>query len=155
MKRTTVEVDGEEWELNDKPKMGTVRYVQKMQMQMFQDNLSDEQIKELVEESDGEELNESDLMEKMIQDKGMDSMADLMWDQSIMGPLQAICLATDRKLTNEDVDKMPAPDFMELRDKSNKILGGNAKDFLDELGIDTSSMLNENEVQEEADLPTA
>lgn len=153
MKTATVNIDGEEWKLDDNPLMGTVRYVQQMQMEMLQDNISEDKMKSLVEGSEDDEIPEDELMQAMIEDKGMSGIADIMWDQSLIGDIQLICLASDRKLTSKKVDDMPSRDFMELKSKSRKILGGSAEDFLKELGIDTSSMLNEQEMEDQ--LPNA
>lgn len=142
MPAKTVEVDGEDWDLDDNPSMGTVKYVQNLQMDIFKERLTEEQLSELADDGGGE-VSESDMMKKFLDNEGMDGMMDMMWDNSVLPTLQTICLASDRKVTMDQVDEMGSQKFITLKEASEEALGGDAQDFFKMLGLDTSFQQNE------------
>lgn len=142
MPAKTVEVDGEEWGLDGDPSMGTVKYVRSLEMEMFRDKLTDEQVTDLAEGSGGE-IDESDMMKQFLEDEGMDGMMEMMWDNDILPVLQTICLASDKKLTTDQVDNMSSRTFQELKEAAEEALGGDADDFFNQLGLASSFQQNE------------
>lgn len=136
---STVEVDGEEYELTDNPSMGTVKEVQQMQMSLLMRNLSEEELRDM------ESFSESEFLGKIIDKKGMDAVGEMVWGRSILSAAQTISLATDEVFDIDEIEKMGSRDFQKLLNACEEELGGDADDFFNELNVGTS--LTEREAQ--------
>lgn len=139
---STVEVNGEDYELDDNPSMGTVKEVQNMQMSLLMDHLEEDDLRDM------ESFSESEFLGKVIDKKGMQAVNDMIWGRSILSAAQTISLATDEVFDIDEVEDMGAKDFRKLLDSAEEELGGDADDFFSELNVGTS--LTENEVQASA-----
>lgn len=131
-----LEVNGHEYNVIGNPDMGTVKYVQEMEIEMMRKYLDDDTILEL------DQADDDDLMQEILEDADIEDFKQMMWERSIQEPIQTISLATNEKLDSSDVDDMKALDFKELLNESETALDGTATDFMDELGIGISSTVN-------------
>lgn len=149
----TIEVDGEEYTLDGNPSMGTVKYVQELQIGILQDYLEDENIMQM------ESMDDNDLMETILEaEGGVQNLKDMMWDNQILTTAQTIILATDHKFDLDEFEEMSALDFRDLKEASEVALGSEkepqtAEDFMDSLGLGMSSRLSE--IQERAEQQAA
>lgn len=145
----TIEISGEEHELAGKPSMGTVKYVQELQIDILQDYLSDEQILEM------DSMQNEDVMGAILEgDDGIQNLKDMMWENNILETAQTIILATDYHFDLSEFEEMPALQFKEAKERAEKALGSEsepqtAADFMDDLGIGISSRVKE--IQQEAE----
>lgn len=131
----TITVDGEEYRVTGEPSMGTVKFVQQMEIEVMRRHLSDDALLQM-EQSD-------DAMEDILEDANIEDFKEMMWDRSLQEPLQTICLGVDREFTIDEVEEMPALGFKELKEVSEEELGGTAQDFIEALGIGISSTVSE------------
>lgn len=134
---TTVQASGREYEVTGNPTMGTVQYVQEMEIEMMREHLGDEVILKM------DQADEDELMADLLEEADVEDFKSMMWERSLMDPLQTICLATDEKLEPEEVEDMRALEFQELLEESEEALGGDAAHFTEKLGINLSSKVNE------------
>ena len=139
----TIQVDGREFRVSGNPDMGTVKYVQQMEIEMMRQYLDDQTLLEM------DQVEDDELMSQLLEDADIDDFKQMMWDRSVQEPIQTICLATNEKLETADTDEMKALDFKKLLEASREALNGSASDFMDELGIDISSKVNQMEEMEE------
>ena len=137
----TFEVDGEEYEVTGNPQLGTVRWVQPLDMRLMTEHLDEEALQK------AEELDDDEWLEQILGDADIEVMMDLMWARSVQEPLATICLASNAQIDPDDFDKMYAEDFRDALEESKDALGGDAYDFIEGLGIDISSQMNK--IQEE------
>jgi len=156
----TIEVNGEEFELAGDPSMGTVKYVQELQISILQDHLTNDQIASM--DSMGEEA----MMEAIVgNEDGVEDLKDMMWKNNLLETAQTIILATDHKFTLEEFDDMGARNFLSLKQESEVSLGSeeepmSAQDFMEQLGVGISSRLKrvqeraEEQLQEDQDSQT-
>lgn len=128
----TIEIDDEEYEVDNNPSLGTVREVQSMQMNIITDYISEEKLTEM------DSMEESEIIQAIIEDGGHDAFQDVMFDRSMLEPIQTISLACDKPFDPEDVEEMGAQDFKKAREDAEDALGGTADDFFEDLGIGTS-----------------
>lgn len=140
----TLTAGGKEFVVTGNPDMGTVKYVQEMEIEMMRSYLDDETILKL------DQAEEDEIMSDILEDADIDDFKQMMWDRSVQEPLQTVSLATNERLTSEDMNGMKAQDWIELLETSEEALGGSASDFTDKLGIDISSTVRELEQQTEA-----
>lgn len=136
---STIEVDGEEYEISDNPSMGTVKEVQQMQMGLLMRHLEEDDLRDM------DSFSESEFLGKVIDKRGMDAVGEMIWGRSILTAAQTISLATDEVFDIDDLEDMGARDFQELLNAAEEALGGDADDFFEELNVGTS--LSRNEVQ--------
>lgn len=140
----TLTAGGKEFVVTGNPDMGTVKYVQEMEIEMMRSYLDDETILKL------DQAQEDEIMSDILEDADIEDFKQMMWERSVQEPLQTVCLATNERLTSEDMNGMKANDWMELLQDSEELLGGSASDFMAKLGIDISSTVNEMEEQAQA-----
>lgn len=146
----TIEVEGDDYELSGNPSMGTVKYVQELQIGILQNYLTDEDIMEM------ESMDDDDLMSTILNSEGgIDNLKEMMWDNQILDTAQTIILATDHRFDLEEFEKMSALDFKELKEEAEIALGTEAEpqtaaDFMESLGLGMSSRLREIQEQAEA-----
>lgn len=131
----TITVNGREYTLEGNPKMGTVRYVEEMEIELMRKYIDDDAIVQM-ESSD----NAADSLLENIE---VDDLKTMMWERSAQEPLQTICLATNERLTIDELEEMRANDFLELKEASEEALGGTASDFTERLGLGISSQVKE------------
>lgn len=136
---STVEVDGEEYDLTDNPSMGTVKEVQQMQMGLLMRNLDEDELRDM------ESFSESEFLGKIIDKQGMDAVGEMVWGRSILSAAQTISLATDEVFDIDEIESMGSRDFQKLLNAAEEELGGDADDFFNELNVGTS--LTEREAQ--------
>lgn len=129
----TVEVDGESYLLDDNPSLRTVRDVQSMQMDILLEYIDEDDLREMDSLED-----EGELVRAIIDNEGYDAFQDVMWENSMLLPMQTISLACDEHFGVEVFDNMGSQDFKEVREKAENALGGDANDFFADLGINTS-----------------
>lgn len=139
----TIEVDDAKYNLNGNPSLRTVRHVQNMQMDMIMDYVDEDDLKEM----DSIE-NESEIIQAIIDTGGYQALQDVMWEKSMLEPVQTISLAADNVFNLDDFDDLPALNFKDFREKSEDALDGDASDFFKELGI--GSFLSEEEMSRRA-----
>ena len=139
MSNITVEVNGEERQLTDNPSMGTVKEVQKMQMNILAGHLDDDTLSEV------DALSEDEIMDTVMESGGFAALQEMMWDQSVLETAQTISLALDEKFTVEDINELSSNDFLKLREGAEEALDGDAADFMRKLGVGTN--LTEQEIQ--------
>lgn len=143
----TIEIDGEEYTVSGKPSMGTVKFVQEMEIDIMRRYLDDEALLQ-IDAADGD-------MSDVMENADIDDLKGMMWDRSLQEPLQTICLAVDDKITVGQVEEMDALEFKELKEASEEALGGTATDFIEELGIGISSQVSELQEEVEASETTS
>jgi len=129
----TVEIGGEPYKLSDNPSLGTVRKVQSMQMDILLEYIDEDDLREMDTLED-----EGELIRLIIENEGYGAFQDVMWETSAMLPIQTISLACDEKFDTEVFDEIGAQDFKDIKNKSEDALGGDANDFFNALGINTS-----------------
>lgn len=130
----TIEVDGEEHELNGDPTLGTVREIQSMETDLFMQYLDEDDLKNMDSLDD-----ESAIVSAIVDQGGMEALEEVQWDRSMIDAVQTISLAADNPFDTEDFDPVPAQEFKEMREKAEESLGGNdAEGFFKELGIGMS-----------------
>lgn len=139
----TISIDGTEYELDDDPSLRTVRNVQSMQMDILLEYLSEDDLQELDSLED-----EGQLVQMIIENEGYEAFQDVMWDNSMMLPVQTISLACDKPFSSEDFNDMGAKKFKDIKDKSEQTLNGDANDFFEDLGLGMS--LTEEEMKRKA-----
>lgn len=144
----TVTVDGERYEFSDNPSMGTVKYAQRLQLDILKEYLDNETIAQM----DG--LGEDELMSKIVDQAGFEGVQDLLWQQNLIEPIQTISLALDRPFSIEKAEAMGARDFRELKSVAEEALGGDAQAFFNELGVGTSLSQNDLETAQRQASPT-
>lgn len=133
----TLEINGREYRITGDPSMRTVKYVNDMQIELFRKYIDDENL--LGAEVD----DERDLSAELMENLSVDDMQEMMWERNMQEPLQTICLGTNEEVDMTEIDEMQASDFRELKDACEEALGGSASDFLQALGLDTSSRVRE------------
>lgn len=143
MSHKTVEINGTEYTFTDDPSLGTVKQVQQMQIELMRDVLSEDML-----EGADEDVEEEEIMSSILDEGGFEKMQEMMWSRGILVPAQTISLATDQAWSFEEIEGLRSREFIELRNTAEEILGGDAEDFFEELGIATSLM--ENEANQEA-----
>ena len=144
----TIEVGSEVYKLNGNPSLGTVRKVQSMQMDMITDYVGEDQLREMDSLED-----EGEIIQAILDSGGYEAFQDVMWERSMLQPVQTISLAVDEPLSPSDFDDMGADDFKEAKESAEDVLGGDASDFFNSLGIGLS--LNEEEMRQTASQKTA
>lgn len=132
-----VNANGREFRVTGNPDMGTVRYVQEMEIEMMRQYIDDDVLMEM-EDGTGQ-----DAASNVLEGADVDDLKSLMWERSAQQPLQTICLATNEKLTIDDIEEMKSLQYLELKQASEDALGGTAEDFIDKLGIGISSQVKE------------
>lgn len=137
----TIEVDGEEYELEGNPSLRTVREVQSMQMNVIKSYVSEDDLRDMDSLDD-----EGEIIEAIIESGGMEALQDVMWERSLLETAQTISLALDSVFDPSDFDSMRANEFKQLRSKSEEALEGEASDFFNDLGI--NSLLSEEEMMD-------
>lgn len=140
----TFELDGEEYEMNGNPSLRTVRHVQNMQMGMIMEYVDEDDLQEMDSIED-----ESEIIQAITDSGGYGALQDVMWERSMLEPVQTISLACDEVFDVDDLESLPASDFKEYRKKAEDVLNGDASDFFKELGI--GSYLNDQEIQKQAE----
>jgi hypothetical protein len=140
----TVEIRGETYNLSDNPSLRTVRRVQSMQMDILLDYLSEDDLREMDSLED-----EGQLVQAIIDNEGYEAFQDVMWENSMMVPVQTISLACDQGFDASTFEDMGAKDFKKIRSEAMEALGGDANDFFKELGIGT--FMTSKEMQEKAE----
>lgn len=138
-----VTIDGTEYELDDNPSLRTVRNVQSMQMDILLEYLDEEDLQELDSLED-----EGRLVQMIIENEGYEAFQDVMWDNSMMLPVQTISLACDKPFSSSKFNDMGAKQFKDIKEKSEDTLGGDANDFFEDLGLGLS--LTEEEMKRKA-----
>lgn len=137
----TIEVDGEEYELEGNPSLRTVRKVQSMQMNVIKSYVSEDDLRNMDSLDD-----EGEIIDAIIESGGMEALQDVMWERSLLETAQTISLALDSVFDPADFDSMKANEFKTLRSKSQEVLDGDASDFFNDLGI--GSLLSEEEMMD-------
>lgn len=122
-----------EYQVAGNPSMRTVKHVQRMEIELMRDYIDDDKLLEL------EEADEDNIMEDVLEDADLDDLQELLWERSTQEAVKTICLGSDEQVTLEEVMDMDAIDFRDLREACEDELGGNATDFIRELGIDIGS----------------
>lgn len=146
----TIEVNGEEYELEGEPTMRVVKYVQELQIDILQDHLSEEQIMQM------DSMDDDQVMSAIMESgDGVDNLKDMMWKNNLLETAQTIILATNEKFSLSQFDDMTAKEFIELKEKAEAALGSEeepmtAQDFMAQLGIGMSSKMRELQEQAEA-----
>jgi hypothetical protein len=139
----TIEVDGDEYELTDNPSLRTVREVQSMQMGLIRDHLSEDDLKNMDSLED-----ESAIIDAILESGGTEALQDVMWERSMLETVQTISLAADETFDSDDFDDLGAKDYQEYKESAEDVLGGDASDFFNDLGIGTS--IDPNQMQAQA-----
>lgn len=137
------ELDDEEYEMNGNPSLRTVRHVQDMQMNMIMDHVSEEELRGMESMED-----EQAIIQAIMDSGGYQALQDVMWERSMLEPVQTISLACDEVLDLDDMEELPALEFEEIKQDAEEVLDGNASDFFERLGI--GSFLNENQMEQRA-----
>jgi len=135
------ELSGEKYNLEGNPTLGTVRKVQSMQTELLLDYLDEDDLRSMESLED-----ESEIVQAIIDKGGVEAFEEVQWKRSLLETRQTISLAVDHPFDSDDFEKMPADQFRDIRDKAEEVLGGDAHDFFNELGIGTS--LSAEEMQE-------
>lgn len=139
----TFELDGTEYEMTGNPSLRTVRHVQNMQMDMIMNYVDEEDLREMDSLED-----ESEIIQAILDSGGMEALQDVMWERSLLEPVQTISLACDEVIDIDDIEDLPALDFKDAKNKAEECLGGDASNFFNELGVGT--MLNEEQMNRTA-----
>jgi len=139
----TFELDGKEYELTGNPSLRTVRHVQNMQMEMILRYVDEDDMRDMDSIED-----ESEIIDAILESGGVQALQDVMWEKSMLSPVQTISLACDEVLDLDDIEELPAREFGDVREKAEDSLGGDASDFFNSLGI--GSLLNEDEMERRA-----
>lgn len=145
----TITLNGDEYELEGKPSMGTVKYVQELQIDILQDYISDEQILEM------DSMQNDEVMGAILEgEDGIENLKDMMWENNILETAQTIILATDHHFSLSEFEELGAMEFKEAKEESEVALGSEsdpqtAADFMEDLGIGISSRVKE--IQKEAE----
>jgi len=124
---------GEKYELDGNPTLGTVREVQSMQTDLLMRYLDEDDLRNLDSLED-----EGEIVECIIDEGGFEAFEEVQWQRSMLEVRQTISLAADNAFSPDDFDKMTSEDFEEVKEEAEDILGGNANDFFNRLGIGTS-----------------
>lgn len=138
--------------MEGKPSMGTVKYVQELQIGILQDYISDEKILEM------DSMENEDVMGAILEgDDGIENLKNMMWENNILETAQTIILATDHKFALEEFERLGAMEFKEAKERAEVALGSesdpqSAPDFMDDLGIGISSRVKEIQRQAEEQL---
>lgn len=135
------ELDGKEYKMTGDPSLRTVRHVQNMQMKMILNYVDEEDLREMDSLDD-----ESEIIQAILDSGGMDALQDVMWERSLLEPVQTISLACDEVLDIDDVESLSALDFKDIKNDAEDAIGGSASDFFNELGIGT--VLSQAEMQQ-------
>lgn len=149
----TIEIDGEEYALRGNPSMGTVKYVQEMQIDILRNYLDDEDIMQM------DSMDNDQVMEILLEKEGgLNNLKDLMWENNLLATAQTIILATDHQFGLSQFEDLAALEFMDLKEQSEQSLGTkenpqSAADFMARLGIGISSQVKE--IQAEAEKKVA
>lgn len=139
----TIEVNGTEYEVDDNPSLRTVRNVQSMQTNLLREYLDEKDLRDMDSLED-----ESAIVQNIIDKKGFDAFQEVMWKNSMLVPAQTISLACDEVFDPDTFDDMGSKDFSEARESAEEVLGGDANDFFESLGIGT--FLTNQEMQQQA-----
>lgn len=137
----TIEIDGEEYEADNNPSLGTVRDVQSMQMSIITDYVSEERLTEM------DSMEESDIIQAILEEGGQEAFQSVQFERSMLEPIQTLSLACDETFDPDDLEEMGAQDFKKSKEVAEDALGGTANDFFEDLGIGMS--LTEEEIQRE------
>lgn len=129
---STVEVNGEEYEFDDNPSMGTVKEVQNMQMDLLLKYLDEDDLRGM------DSFDESEFLSMVIEEEGMEAVNDMIWGRNILTAAQTISLATDEIFDVDEVEDMGAKDFQRILEAAEEQLGGDADDFFERLNVGTS-----------------
>lgn len=135
----TIEVGDDAHKMNGNPSLRTVRVVQSMQNKMLRDHIDEERLMEM------ESLGEEEIIQAILDSGGYDAFEQVMWEKSLMEPVQTISLACDYGFSVDDFDDVAAQEFKEYREKAEEVLRGDANDFFEDLGIGIS--LSEDEMK--------
>ncbi len=126
------EIDGTDYELNGNPSLGTVREVQKMQLALIRDYIDEDNLTQM------ESLSDEQVVQAIMDSGGFEAFQEVMWERSLLDPIQTISLAADDVFDSDDFEDMPANDFKEIRESAEEALGGDSSDFFEGLGIGLS-----------------
>lgn len=143
----TITLNGEDYELRGDPKMGTVKHVQEMQIDILRKYLDDEAIAQM------DAAGQDDMMEQILEgSEGIENLKGMMWDNNLLAPAQTIILATDHKFALDEFQDLRAGEFRDAKEEAEIALGTeadpqDAAGFMTDLGIDTSSQAKR--IQEE------
>lgn len=135
----TIEVGDDAYKMNGNPSLRTVRVVQSMQNKMLRDHIAEERLMEM------DSLSEEDIVQAILDSGGYDAFEQVMWEKSLMEPVQTISLACDNGFEVDDFDDIGAQDFKEYKENAEEVLDGDVNDFFDGLGIGLS--LSEEEMK--------
>ena len=135
-----IEIDGDEYEVTGDPSLLTVREVQKMQLALIRDYIDEDKLMEM------DSLTDDEVVQAIMDSGGFEAFQEVMWERSLLEPVQTISLACDEVFDADDFEDMSASDFQEAREASQDALGGEASDFFEDLGIGLS--LNDRAVQQ-------
>lgn len=135
----TIEIDGEEYLMKGNPTLRTVRVVQNMQNKMLRDHIDESKLAQM------EDMGEEEIVSAILDSGGYDAFEDVMWEKSLLSPVQTISLAADHAFDTDDFEEVPALQFKEMREKAEEALGGDVDDFFKDLGIGMS--LSEDEMK--------
>lgn len=129
----TIEIGGEVYKLTDDPSLRTVREVQSMHMNMIKDYVGEDQLREMDSLED-----EGEIVQAILDSGGYEAFQDVMWERSLLEPIQTLSLSADEALDVDDVEDMGAKEFENAKDDAEEALGGTADDFFKRLGIGMS-----------------
>lgn len=135
----TIEVGNDAYKMNGNPSLRTVRIVQSMQNKMLRDHIAEERLMEM------ESLSEEDIVQAILDSGGYDAFEQVMWEKSLMEPVQTISLACDHGFDVDEFDDVGANEFKEYKEKAEEVLKGDVNDFFNGLGIGLS--LSEEEMK--------
>lgn len=135
----TIEVGNDAYKMNGNPSLRTVRIVQSMQNKMLRDHIAEERLMEM------ESLSEEDIVQAILDSGGYDAFEQVMWEKSLMEPVQTISLACDHGFDVGEFDDVGANEFKEYKEKAEEVLKGDVNDFFNGLGIGLS--LSEEEMR--------
>lgn len=128
----TYTVDGEEYDVEGNPSLGTVREVQEMQMGLIKEYIDEDKLMEM------DSMGDEEVVQAILDSGGFDAFQEVMWERSLLEPVQTICLACDEVFDSDDFEDAPARDFKDLKEASEESLGGSASDFFKSLGVGMS-----------------
>lgn len=92
-----------------------------------------------------ESLSEEDIVQAILDSGGYDAFEQVMWEKSLMEPVQTISLACDHGFDVGEFDDVGANEFKEYKEKAEEVLNGDVNDFFNGLGIGLS--LSEEEMR--------
>lgn len=131
----SVSINGEEYELDDNPSLGTVRKVQGMGNKILQNILDEEDLEDLDELDDDQEV-----MRIVMEKEGLEGLEEALWNQSMLLPAQTISLACDEAFSPDDLEDVGVRDFQKIKESAVDALGGHAGDFFEDVEIGMSSV---------------